>query len=167
MVSVATTFPVASTTATLTPVRKPGIEPERRPCAGGCSEQQIAQVAGEDLDAFLFGELPEPHLHVEFDREAQLRPPCPPHGFEKPAIARSRPVGDAEGRRDAALIRARISAVRRCPCPRPCASRGSLPSRRETARGCDARAASGAARRNRNNPRTSRRRWPCRRGPST
>ena len=87
------------------------IEAERRARAGGSGEQQVAQVAGKYLHRLVFGELPEPHLHIEFDGEAQLRPPRPAHGVEQPLVARATLVGDAEGERDTALVAADIAGL--------------------------------------------------------
>ena len=88
----------------LHPRPEPGIEAHRRPCTGGGSQQQVAQIGGEHADGVLLGALPQPRpqIHAEADQEAG--PPRPADRFGEPAVPRPALVGDAEMGRDQLFV---------------------------------------------------------------
>ena len=65
-VAVSTSLPVASTTATFTPVRMPGSSPITTRGTGGRCQQQVAQVVGKHLDGDLLGVFAQAGKQVAF-----------------------------------------------------------------------------------------------------
>ena len=66
------TLPVASTTATFTPVRKPGIEAHGGTRPGRRRQQQRFQIAGEDIDCLGFGALAQRAIISSVSRWTKL-----------------------------------------------------------------------------------------------
>src|SRR6266540_6396091 len=75
IVWVATTLPVASTTATLTPRAEARVEAHGRARAGGSGQQQIAEVGGEYPHRLVLGRLPEAGTQVEGEVHQDARAP--------------------------------------------------------------------------------------------
>ena len=93
----------ASTTATFTPVRRPGSRPIVARVPAGRGEQQVAQVGGEDPYRLVLGRLAQPDPQVDAEVDQDPGAPGPAHGVDQPAVARAAAVGDAEPLGDAAL----------------------------------------------------------------
>ena len=90
---------------------KARIEPQRRARAGGRGEQQVAQVAGEDPDAFVLGESPEAHPHIQLDARIAASCATPSARCRAASVAGTALSRDAERRRDAALVGACIAGL--------------------------------------------------------
>src|SRR4030095_16545342 len=102
MVSVATLLPVASTTATFTPVRRPGSRPSvgrgpgggRGRRGGPCSPRTPPRASAPARG------LPQAHADVDPQVHEHARGPGPADGLQQPAVARPAAIGDAEPLRD-------------------------------------------------------------------
>ena len=88
----------------LHPGAQAGVQAHRRPAAGGCGEQQVAQVGGEHPDRALLGDRAQPDPDVDTQVQQDAGAPGPAHRIEEPPVGRATPVGDAEGGRDGALV---------------------------------------------------------------
>jgi hypothetical protein len=66
---------------------------------GGCRQQQVAQVAGEDADRLFLGALAQLVHQLEFEVQRQLNHPGPARGFQQPFVRRAALVADAAVRR--------------------------------------------------------------------
>ena len=64
--------------------------------AGWCSEQQVVQVAGEDVDRLVLGLLAQFAEQVGFQVGVELDLPGPAHHFAQPLVGGATPVVDAE-----------------------------------------------------------------------
>ena len=67
MVTCSRNRPVASTAASLEPVRRPGIDAQHPLAPGRRGQQQVAQVLGKDRDGRLIGPLLrlQPQFHLD------------------------------------------------------------------------------------------------------
>ena len=64
------------------------VETHRRPRAGGSCQQQVLQIAGENMDRLFLGPLAQVAHQVERQMQRQLDPPGPACHLHQPAIAR-------------------------------------------------------------------------------
>src|SRR6476469_3462367 len=97
MVAVSSSLPVASTTATLQPVRMPGSRPST---VRGRRQQQLPQVAREDADRLALGRFAKPRHELRRDRVRALYAPGPAASLEQPFVRRAAAIGDAGVMRD-------------------------------------------------------------------
>ena len=103
MVVVSRTLPVASTTATLTPVRMPGSSPMvARGPAGAASSRSCRFLANTEIASASARSFSRASRSAVSDR-ASLRLPGQPHRLGQPRVGRAAALGDAEGDRDLAL----------------------------------------------------------------
>ena len=170
MVSVATTLPVPSTTATFTPVRKPGSRPRvARPPAGAASSRSLrlaanTAAASRSADCRSRVRTSMPSDTRILVRQAQRTVSSSHRSAGRPRSAIRNRAGDPAlvvGQRGVRRIRAGPAPGRRSASARPAPHPGTSP-------GSDATAGISAAGRSRSSRRTWRRRSsPRRRGPPT
>ncbi len=80
------------------------VEAHRGACAGGGSEQQVAQVGGEHAYGLLLGRSAQLHTGVDAEVDEDLRAPGPAHGVGQPLVGAAPGVLDAEAARDGAFV---------------------------------------------------------------
>ncbi len=88
------------------------IEAHGRTCAGGCREQQVAEIAGENAHGLILRRLPEPHAQIDREMPLHARAPSPAHRVVEPFVRRAAPVHDVELAGDALLVKARPAGRR-------------------------------------------------------
>src|SRR5260221_2001694 len=76
-------------------------------CTGWRRKQQVAEIAGEYFDRFLFGGLPQPQAEICVYVEEEFPPPFPLDRIEQPAIAGPAAITDVDVVGNAALEDAR------------------------------------------------------------
>ncbi len=106
IVLVATTLPVASTTATFTPVRKPGSSPSVGRAPAGAASRRSRKLAANTRDSFFLGPVPQAQPEIDRQRDEDLRAPRPAHGIGEPLVAWPSLIGNAVGAHDAQLVEA-------------------------------------------------------------
>ncbi|MNS42471.1 hypothetical protein D3C72_748510 [compost metagenome] len=79
-----------------------GIKPHGGAGAGGGCQQQVLQIAGEDIDRLFFRPLAQLAHQIERQRHGKLHPPGPASDLHQPLIGRPR-IADIEGGGDGAL----------------------------------------------------------------
>src|SRR6185437_1209984 len=102
MVAVSSTLPVRSTTATLTPVRRPGSSPiVARGPAGAASSRSCRLRAKTRMASS--SALSRSSQQLAFELPGKLHLPRPASGLQQPCIGRPSAVCDIEARGDPAL----------------------------------------------------------------
>ncbi len=72
------------------------VEADGHARAGGCGQQQVVQVAGEDADRLFLGALAQGVHQLQFEVQRQLDHPGPARGLQQPAIGGAALVANAE-----------------------------------------------------------------------
>ena len=86
-----------------------GVQAHHDALAGGCGQQQVAQVLGEHADRDLLGLLAHAAEQVALQAQRQLDLPRPRHRALDQIVARALAVGPAQVARDAAFGQARLA----------------------------------------------------------
>ena len=88
-----------------------GVEPHHCLGASRCGEQQLVQIAAENLDGFGFGRLAQLQHQLAADVQLRLHPPGPAADFHQPLVGGPVAVFDSTMRGDHALARVRRQRV--------------------------------------------------------